>query len=740
MKRNVIILFCLIALMPVLSQTITQQGVAYRYNGKQQRTPLGNVTIQYDANKRTALSGEDNGTFTLLLDGRKMGDRIGLVTIKKREMMVFNQHAVDEWSIRKEPLMLILCNADEFERQKENLINIGRLEAKKKYDRQKAELEAKLNEGKIKLAEKEAALDKAYEELERLQTNIGEFADALARIDQSELDEQMSQILTLYEGGNVEKAMKMLDDMRLGEKFVQALERKQYHEQGVKFAVQDSIALLNGLRSSIELYKTNGEWDKAAELMKLLADKLQTPSELFKYAFFCQEYMVPQAEIYYQKVINATAESKEWDINHLYLHATSLNNLGGLYFGKGDFDASDNYFLQALEERKRYAELSNNPNNEGHVAWSLVTFASSFKSRGQFEKSKKCLDDANEIYNKIVSINPDEHEWAYGRMLFDYSLLYQQIGDSISSKSYYLRAYDIYKKLSVEPPKGYGYEPNTADLLNQFAISFKGIGWNDECIQLCEMSIDIYKKLNNRRYDSNIADNYELLASVFLGNDNEKTICCLKKALDIRRRLAEINPQTYEPDMTMTIANLAAQYFQIQNYKEAEPMLKEALELYRGLAKSKPQEYDIYVVITLNYIAEVYLCTNRPKESVVIHKEALEFCRNRAQSNPQTYNPHMAISLGCLSFNYIFMKQFVEAEQYACEGLAVDSTQHWIASNLAAALLFQGKTAEAEKLYRQYKDELKDGFLDDFKRFAEAGVIPKEREADVERIKRILEE
>lgn len=52
----------------------------------------------------------------------------------------------------------------------------------------------------------------------------------------------------------------------------------------------------------------------------------------------------------------------------------------------------------------------------------------------------------------------------------------------------------------------------------------------------------------------------------------------------------------------------------------------------------------------------------------------------------------------------------------------------------------KGKTTEAEQIYRQYKTELKDSFLDDFKQFAEAGVIPKECEADVEKIKRMLEE
>ena len=123
-----------------------------------------------------------------------------------------------------------------------------------------------------------------------------------------------------------------------------------------------------------------------------------------------------------------------------------------------------------------------------------------------------------------------------------------------------------------------------------------------------------------------------------------------------------------------------------------------------------------------------------------MNKEVLDIRRRLADTNPQAYEPHVATTLGNMSFNEVFLKKYVEAEQLAREGLSIDSTQHWIASNLAAALLFQGKVAEAEAIYLQYKDELKDGFLDDFKQFAEAGVIPKERKEDVERIKRMLNE
>ena len=100
----------------------------------------------------------------------------------------------------------------------------------------------------------------------------------------------------------------------------------------------------------------------------------------------------------------------------------------------------------------------------------------------------------------------------------------------------------------------------------------------------------------------------------------------------------------------------------------------------------------------------------------------------------------VAQSLGNLSFRAIFMKKYAESEQHAREGLSIDSTHYFIYSNLAAALLFQGKYVEAEAIYHQYKDELKDSFLDDFRQFAEAGVIPKEREEDVEKIKKLLNE
>ena len=110
------------------------------------------------------------------------------------------------------------------------------------------------------------------------------------------------------------------------------------------------------------------------------------------------------------------------------------------------------------------------------------------------------------------------------------------------------------------------------------------------------------------------------------------------------------------------------------------------------------------------------------------------------EEEPESWKDSYTGCLGSLAYNAILLKKYDEAEQQAIRGLSVDPAKQWIATNLAAALLFQGKYAEAEAVYQQYKKELKGDFLDDFKQFSESGIIPKEYEADVEKIKKMLNE
>ena len=520
--RKIVLLtvICLLTSVAIQGQTTKQQGVTYRYNGKQQRTPLGNVTISYDANKRTALSNEQDGTFTLLLEGRRMGDRIGLVTVKKREMMVFNQHAVDEWSVRKEQLMLILCNADEFERQKANLIEIGKREAKKKYDIQKAELEAKLSASQMKQQEYEAALDKAYEELERFQKNVGEYADLFARIDESEVDTLAQRALDLFNQGEVDEAIRLFEQGHYMEKLDKALKHSQQAdqlmvvaEQAKAQATQDSLKALQSLKAQIEAYKLNNEWNKAGELLKELADRLNTFDDCWNYAYFCyNQNDFKDTEIYYKRAISILDKQGDKEIlDYLYKKSSLLNNLAYLYYRTQRHINSEMMYKEALDTYRRL-ELSNQQTYEPYVAGTLINLALLYADTQRFTEAEATYMEALDTYRHLASANKQAYEPYVATTLNNLATLYSNTQRFTESEVMYKEALEIRRQLANSNPLE--YESDVAQTLNNLA--------------------HLYSR--TQRFTEG------------------ETI--YKETLDIYRRLASMNKQAYEPYVAITLNNL----------------------------------------------------------------------------------------------------------------------------------------------------------------------------------------
>lgn len=637
MKKVLLLLTMFLLTQAAISQVIQQKGVAYRYNGKQKRTPLGNVTISYAGNSRSVISGEGNGAFSLVLEGKKMGDRIGVVTVKKREMMVFNQQTVDEWNIRKEPLTLILCNADEFEHQKEKLIAIGKDQAKKKYERQKAELEAKLNASQIKQAEYEVALDKAYEDLERIQKNIGDYADLFARIDESEIDTLAMQAVDAFSQGDVERAIKLFEQGNYVEKLrkaktiiTQSQTVKAQIERAEAKAKEDSITAINSIRAQADAYKMNNDWEKAAPLLKLLADELDTFVDTYKYALFCCDHdIVSDAETYIKRATALIEVDPEAQSTiDMYRESELIVELAKMYKKNQRIDESITQYSWAF----RIREWLNGFECRRH-----------FPIRPQMESER----------NNIV-----------GRKNMYVVLAMEETGNELANLYYSSKQY--------------------------------------------EASENIYKRILNAWSQH-------------------------KRYFDDFGRI----------DATKAIVKLANFYYNIKRYQESEQQYKKAIDFLNKDSRSNRKTEKTYLANIHYSLGRTLFMEKKYEEAMLPFKEAIAIYReNWRQSTRKTDSQRKILSgkLGDVSFYAIFAKQYGEAEQYALEGLQLDSTKHYIYVNYAAALLFQGKYAEAETICRQYKDEKKNSFLDDLRLYAEAGVIPKEYEADVEKIKKMLNE
>lgn len=142
---------------------------------------------------------------------------------------------------------------------------------------------------------------------------------------------------------------------------------------------------------------------------------------------------------------------------------------------------------------------------------------------------------------------------------------------------------------------------------------------------------------------------------------------------------------------------------------------------------------------SLYYLSDLYSTIDEHHMSYDTYEEFISILRKHFLQQPD-YKDNYVETMGCQSFQCIFVGQMGKAEQYAREALFIDPAQYWINTGLAASLLFQGKYAEAEAIYRQYKDELKSSFLQHLAIFETDGIIPKERKADVVKIIKLLNE
>ena len=563
MRKIVIFFMVLLGTCNVLAQSVfVQKGITFRYNGKKPRTPLGGVYVKTATSPNGVVSDENNGVFFLKLQNVKMGARLGRTTVSNTDLMIFNQKEVDEWSARKEPLKLILCDANQFQKQKNNFISIGINQAEKKYKKRLAELEKKNKAQQLTLDEYHAKLDSINRDRDNAEKHMEEYADMFARIDESEVDTLAQRAIELFNQGQLEEAIKLFEQGNYLEKLddalkvkTQAKELRQKADSAEVLADKDIEEYKKNIQAQLSAYKMSNEWDKAAELLKGLADKLQTQDVIWDYAIFSQnQNQFAEAETYYniyikkQLLLSKTnPQIYESDLGDSY------NNLANLYYVTQRFADSEQMFNSALE-----------------------------------------------IYKRLMG----ENSFIYGQRLAN--CLFGLANSQVKQEKY-------------------------AEAISPF-----------------EQALEFYKK---EAEQGKSIDNYTTIMS----------------------RLDQL-------------------YGQEKKYSQAYQCFKRNIPLLKTIYRSDKNNY-----------AELL-------KSILVSQ----------------------------SFYSIFEKQYVEAEIYSKEALEVDSTKHVVYGNLAAALLFQGKYQEAEKIYRQYKSELKEGFLSDFEEFSKAGVIPKNREEDVEKIKQLL--
>ena len=339
---------------------------------------------------------------------------------------------------------------------------------------------------------------------------------------------------------------------------------------------------------------------------------------------------------------------------------------------------------------------------------------------------------------ELIRANLSEKELE--ESLFEYGYFLQTNKRYDLAEARYRENLDICQRLAAISPQA--YESSLAMAQNNLGLLCSDTQRYEESEEMYLSAMEIYRRLaavNPQVYESDLARTQNNLGLLYSDTqryeENEKMHL---SALEIYQRLSAMNPQVYEPYLAAAQNNLGILYSDTQRYEESEKMYLSAMEIRRRLAAANPQVYDPDLADTQYNLGCLYYNIQRYEESGEMYLSALKVYQRLTVADPQVYEPYLVRACNNLSFLFLAQGNFEEAERYAREGAKYDSTHHTIYTNLAASLLFQGRYAEAEEIYLRYKEELKEDFLSDFEDFYQRGIIPPEREDDVERIKKLL--
>ena len=563
--------------------------------------------------------------------------------------------------------------------------------------------------------EKQAELYKKRESLNRLESRLFDLALSINKLIGSgtPVSERKRLAIEMFERGNSKGVVEILNEKDIAADAAQA--RKEI-EQG-KLLVDSGRSLIEaGLqktRSLAEEYVLRAKalmtdyaeprrfelachaYEQGIELIRANLSEEELAKSLFEYGCFLQtNKRYDLAEVRYrenldicQRLAAISPQAYEPSL------AMVQNNLGLLCSDTQRYEDSEEMYLSAVEIYQRLSVVNLQVYEPG-LATTQNNLGNLYRDTQRYEDSEEMYLSAMEIYRRLAAVNPQVYEPDLAMTQNNLGLLYSDIRCYEDSEEMYLSAMEIRRRLAAANPQS--YEPYLATTQNNLG--------------------NLYS--DTQRYE----DSEEMYLS----------------AMEIRRRLAAVNPQVYEPGLARTQNNLGNLYRDTQRYEESEEMYLSAMEIYRRLAAANPQVYESGLARTQYSLGCLYYNIQRYEESGEMYLSAVEVYQRLTAVNPQVYEPYLVRACNNLSFLFLAQGNFEEAERYAREGSKYDFTHHTIYTNLAASLLLQGRYAEAEEIYLRYKEELKEDFLSDFEDFYRRGIIPPEREDDVERIKKLL--
>ena len=733
----------LLLLLTLLWQCLpaqTQQGHVRTLGRPDKKSKaLKGVTIRVKGEHNPVIS-DSVGSFSLMLPGLKNGDAYTLQQVQKSGYELNETSLIGQQQAfsTKVPLEIVMVSLKQLQADKQRIENNAYKVAEKNYNAKLKQLEEQISNHSISNEQFQEEQKALQEKFERYQTLIDGLADHYAHTDFELLDENEREINLCIENGDLERADSLI--------------HRLFDPLDVLQRNMDALSKIDK-----QIVQAKGMIDKANEDMeRVLKQQAKDAEHLYQlYTIALARYDDDKAQYYIETRAALDTTNGQWQTDAAQFFSSHLQ-----------FQKSIVYFSRA-------ANIFRQAGREYELAFTLFGLgsqlqAASINNQQKDPAAEQALTESVSILRRLVKFNPQLYNKSLGIILTYLEEEYLNTHRYEESAAMLKEAQEILFEVSTEVP--------TDENVYRLCHVYKKLGdlyLAMKNYSFCKIYLNdaiIYSKmlaLGNPDYEYALASVYTSYESYYseTNNDAQRKKMFLQ-AVNIYRRLVKTKPRYYEPFLASELVTqgmrmiASIDYSEIclgnnRNEKDIIPFfealsyLSEGTNIYQRTITTDPT-FDVQyeqALITLTYVYMPCDADSGYKYLEVLlprWKSYYPDCSNK----PTFVNPYFSDAaaqtdfyISALDYQSIlcfYHNEPQKAEQYARDALCLDPSHIDIVPELANALLLQGRYAEAEKVYLEYKAELKDSFKQRFGMLEKAKLIPKKHQDEVNRIKNLL--
>lgn len=251
----------------LLAQT-TQKGVVLEMSSNHR--PVAGVEIKVAG--ATPTDSDIEGRFTLTFSSSLPGDPLMVNDVYKKGYKIVNHEKIANWNISSSSeLKIVLGRTEVINALRKKYYDIGESSTEREYRKTMTELEELKKQQLLSETAFLQKVDSASQSLAEWRRRLEVYAMKFACINRDELDDREKQAMELLDGGDIQGAIRLYEEMKLDSTLMMKVAGKQEAEEDIKLLLS---SLVNNFRL---LQQVNDE--AACDSVALLIYEMATEVE-----------------------------------------------------------------------------------------------------------------------------------------------------------------------------------------------------------------------------------------------------------------------------------------------------------------------------------------------------------------------------------------------------------------------------------------------------------------------------